>query len=330
MSEHQNEPQHELNLWELFLICMRAIGKALCWCWHLCTNTLRLSLQRWYIVLPIVIIGIAAGAYYSRPANRIYQVGAMVHLSGVNRTDVNRLYTSLALATPSAINQEQTLSALLGLTDEQIAKLRKFETWGVLDYQHDSLPDAVDKENKHSLADTVTVVMPDYLYLTFQTKHPQEAQVVGQAIINYLNGNVDLQRAHQAHRNVLQRKADFCRTQIDKLDSLTTAFYFDQAGSGHVRADHWNTALIVGDRRIKLLHPDILSLIKTAEFAERQLVMASAPIVSMGDFVVSPYAVNGRLKCLVIGCFIGYLLGCGLAFVWSRRKQLAQWLRHDA
>ncbi len=330
MAEHQNEPQHELNLWELCLICTRAIGKALCGLWQLCTNTLRLSLQRWYIVLPIVILGIAAAAYYSRPSNRIYQVGAMVHLSGVNRTDVNRLYTSLAFATPEIINQEQTLSALLGLTNEQTAKLRRFETWGVLDYQRDSLPDVVDKKNKHSLADTVTVVMPDYLYLTFRTKRPQEAQVVGQAIINYLNSNADLQRAHQAHRNVLQRKVDFCRTQIDKLDSLTTAFYFEQVGDGHVRFERWSSAFIVGDRRIDLIHPDILGLIRKTEIAEKQLVMASAPVVPMGEFVVEPKAVNGSLKCLVLGFLASYLLGCLLALAWNRRKQLAQWMRTDA
>ncbi len=330
MAEHSNEPQRELNLWELFLICIRAIGKALCWLWHLCTNTLRLSLQRWYIVFPIIILGIAAGAYYSRQDNRIYRVGAMVHLNGVNRTEVNRLYNALAFATDGRVNQAQTLASLLGISDEQACKLRKFETWGVIDYKNDSVPDAVDKKNQHDLSDTVNVVMPDYLYLQFQTKRPQEAQQVGEAIIAYLNNNAELQKAYVAYRNVLQRKAEFCRTQIDKLDSLTTAFYFEQAGKGQVQHDRWSSALVVGERSIEVLHPDVLDMIQKTEFAEKQLVMATAPVVPIGNFLMEPKAVNSLLKCLVLGCLAGYVLGCIVAFAWSRRKQLAQWLREDA
>ncbi len=327
MTEHQNSSQRELNLWELFLICIRAIGRALTWIWNVCANTIRLSLQLWYIVLPLLIIGIACGAYYSRNENRIYHVGAMVHLSGVNRADVSRLYNALALATPETVNQAQTLSALLGLTDDQTRKLRKFDMWNVLDYQRDSIPDVIDRENKHDLADSVTIVMPDYVYLCFQTKRPQEAQVVGQAIIDYLNSDIELQRAYQANLNLLQRKANFCRTQIDKLDSLTTSFYFEQPGKDQLRYERWSSALVVGDRRIKLLHPDILGLIQTTESVEKQLVLATAPVVSMGEFVVDARAINGRMKCLAVGAVAGYVLGCSCAFAWRRRKQFMQWLR---
>ncbi len=329
MSENKNETPHELNLWDLCLICFRGLGNGCRLLWLFCTNMLRLSLQLWYIVLPVVIMGVSCGLYYSRKENRIYNVGAMVHLSGVNRTDVGRVYQSLSLATPDFINKEQTLATQLGLTNEQTKNLRKFTTAGVLDYQCDSIPDAVDKKNKHNLADTLTVVMPDYLYLSFQTKAPQEAQVVGKAVINYLNNNTELQKQYIAYKNVIQRKADFCRTQIEKLDSLTTSFYFEQAGSGHVRYDRWNSALIVGDRRIDLLHPDILELIQTTEFAEKQLAMATAPVVPMSEFVIEPNAVNGRLKCSVLGLIAGYLFGCALAFAWKRRKQFAQWVHAE-
>ncbi len=329
MTEHQNESPREMNLWELCLICFRGIGNACRWLWQFCTDTLRLSLQLWYIVLPIVIMVVAGALYYSRPDNRIYRVGTMVHLSGVNRTEVSQVYQSLNLATPEFVNDKQTLSSLLGVTEKQAKKLRKFDTWGVLDFQHDSIPDVVDKKNKHDLADTVTVVMPDYLYLCFQTKAPQEAQVVGQAVVNYLNNNVELHEAYVANRKVLQRKAEFCRTQIDKLDSLTTSFYFEQAGTGHIRYDRWNSAMIVGDRRIDLLHPDILALIQATEVVEKQLVQASAPVVAMGDFVVDPRAVNSCLKCLVLGLLAGYVLGCGAAFAWKRRKAFTQWLREE-
>ncbi len=323
------EEKRELNLWELCLICFRAIRQFFAGAYYFSLSTFRLSLRFWYIVVPFVLLGIGGGLYFSRSGNRIYHVGTMVRLNGVNHTDVNRIYESLCLATPEFINQQQSLSTLLALPAEQTSKLRKFQTWGVIDYQRDSIPDIIDKRNKHDLADTVTIIMPDYLYLTFQTKAPQEVQVVGQAIINYLNNNATLQEEYTAYKNVIQRKADFCCTQIDKLDSLTTAFYFEQAGVGQVQYNRWSSALVVGDRSIELLHPDILHLIKTNEFVQKQLVMASAPVVPLGDFLVEPHAVNSRLKCLGLGLLVGYVLGCILAFAWKRRKQFPQWLAEE-
>ncbi len=329
-NEHSiQDIQHELSLWELCLICFRSIGSFFFNVWHLCLNMLRLSVQRWYIILPFLILGLIGGLYFSREDNRIYNVGAMVHLSGVNRTDVNHVYTSLRLATPDFINAQQTLASQLQIMPEQANKLRKFTTYGVIDFQRDSIPDVVDKKNKHDLSDTVTIIMPDYLYLSFQTKAPQEAQIIGQAVINYLNNNAELQAAHVAHKNVLQRKVDFFRTQIDKLDSLTTTFYFEQTGKGQVKYNRWSSALVIGDRRIELLHPDILMLIRDREFAEKQFTMAKNPVVPMGQFVVDPHPINGPIKCSILGLLLGYIVGCICAFAWKRRKHFTQWLKEE-
>ncbi len=326
---NSEQQKTELSLWDLCLICFQAIGRFFSWLWKLCTDTLRLSLQLWYIVLPIVILGIAGGLYFSRQENRIYKVGTMVHLAGVNRTDVQNVYNTLSLATPDFINASQSLTTQLGLSHEQARALRKFEIFNVLDYCHDSVPDMVDKKNKHDLADTVTVVMPNYVYLSFQTKRPQEAQQVGAAIINYLNSNATLQKEHAAYKQVIQRKADFCQTQIEKLDSLTTAFYFEQAGSGQIQHNRWSSALVVGERSIELFLNEILYFIQDNEFAQKQLTMASAPVVPMSEWIVNPRAVNGRLKCLVLGALLGYLLGCGFAAAWRQRKRFAQWVKSE-
>ncbi len=329
MTENKNETPRELNLWDLCLICFRAVGNAFRWAWNFGVNTFRLSVQLWYIVLPVIILSVACGLYYSRKDNRIYKVGTMVHLSGVNRTDVSRLYESLALATPDSINGAQTLASQLGLTQQQASKLRKFATWGVIDYQADSIPDAIDEKNKHDKKDTVTVIMPNYLYLSFQTKAPQEAQEVGHAIIKFLNADTDLQKAYTAHLTVLQRRAEFCKTQINLLDSLTSVFYFDKINAEQVKVNPYSPSFVVGEKRLGLFHYDILYMLDKHHQVEKQLATASAPVVPMGDFVVNPKAVNGRLKCTAVALVLGYLLGCALAFVWKRRKQFAEWLQED-
>ncbi len=320
--------KNELTLWDLCLTCFQAIGRAIAWCYHLCLNSLRLAIQRWYIVLAFVALGVAGACYYSRVGNKIYKTGVMVHLNGVNRTDVIRVYESLALATPSLINTNQSLSTLLSLPDENVSTLRRFETRNVIDFCHDSVPDVIDYKQKAALEDTINIVAPNYLYLMFRTKRPQEAHLVGNAIIDFLNKDTGLQASYQATKAIWERRSLFCQTQIERLDSLTRSFYFDQnvQHNNAVQYDRWSTSLLVGERSIELIHPAILALIEEATWVNQELATATAPIVTMGEWTVNPSAVNRLSISLLLGFLIGYIVGCLVALAVVRHKQIKEWI----
>ncbi len=328
-SELQNS-NSELTLWELCLICFRAIGRFFIGLYHWFLRVLRLSLQCWYIVLPFVILLGAGGLYFSRLDNRIYKVGAMVRLNGATVSDVDQAYKALVFATHEEINQSQSLLQMLDIDIEQAKGLKHFRTFPVIDFKNDSIADAVDFRLKHNIADTVNVLMSNYLYLEFRTKRPQDAQAIGAAVVNYLNAQPELQRHYQAERAILERESQFCHAQIERLDSFTTAFYFEQGGHNQVQYNRWSSALVVGEREVTLLHPEIIRLIRDTKRVDYELAQATAPVVPVSKFVLHPKALNNRLGCLIVGCLLGYLLGCLAAYTWKRRKDLCEWVRSDA
>ncbi len=320
--------KNELSLWDLCLAGFRAIGNMCVGFYHLCLNSLRLAIQCWYIVLVFIIIGVGMSAYYSRIENKIYKVGTMVNLNGVTRTDVVSVYNSLTLTTPEPLNVQQSLPILLNLPIEKVYSLGKFETRNVIDFCNDSIPDIVDFDKEWDMGDTLNVIAPNYLYLTFRTKQPQEAQLVGKAIIDFLNKDAGLQASYQATKAIWERRSIFYHTQIERLDSLTHSFYFDQnvQNNESLRYNRWSTSLLVGDRRIKLIHPEILVLIEEAAWMDRELAKATAPVVPMGEWAVNPAAVNRLMISLPIGFLLGYIMGCVVALAFVRRKQIKEWL----
>ncbi len=329
MNNELRTSNSELTLWELCLIGFRAIGRFCVGLYHWLLRVLRLSLQCWYIVLPFVILLGAGGLYFSRLDNRIYKVGAMVRLNGVTAMDVDQAYNALVLANREDINPNQSFLNMLEITPEQAKGLRRFRTFPIIDYKNDSIADAVDFNLKHNIADTLNVIMPNYLYLEFRTKRPQDAQAIGEAVVAYLNEQPQFQTFYRANRAVLEREALFCHTQIELLDSFTTAFYFEQGGNGQVQNNRWASGLLVGEREITLLHPEIVKLIQDTKRVDCELAQATAPVVPISHFVVHPKAINNRLGCLIAGCLLGYLLGCLAAYTWKRRKDLCEWVRSD-
>ncbi|MCM1034688.1 MAG: hypothetical protein NC038_03785 [Paludibacter sp.] len=320
---------HEMNLFDLLAAFFRRIGRFFKALVSMCGNSFRLSVWRWYIVYPILCLGIAGAIYWSRPDNRIYKVGAIVKLNGPTVDDAKQVWQPLQFATPHCISSDQSIANLLGITDAEAASVERFACFNVIDCLNDSIADYIDFKGKHDLTDTMNVVMKNHLYLQFRTKCPEQAQKIGEAVLSYMNGNKALQSTYSAYHATLQREAEFCHTQIEKLDSLTTSFYFEQGIGQQIQRSWAASALVVGERELNLLHPEILELIQYTKKADKELSTATAPVVLEAAFTVDPRPVNGRLKCLFIGLIAGYIAGCMLAWAIERRKSIGSWLKHS-
>lgn len=315
-----------MNLFDLTAAFFRWIGKVCSGCWHLGLDSLRLSLHYWYISLVCIILFAGLGIYFSRPTNRIYKAEAIVYLNGPQIEDVKQVFKPLEQNFPFFPNQE--LGQMLGLEGNQASTLRRFETFNVIDFLNDSTIDQIDYKRKHKLTDTVNVIMPNVLCLRFRTKHPELVPVVGEKIISYLNSNASLQASFAKKHALQERKVKFCHDQIEKLDSLTSAFYFEQGGAAQAQMK-WGNGMVLGRREIKLFTDEILCFYNKTEMAERELARCTAPVVLQQPFTTDPDAVNGRLKCTFIGLVLGYIFGCLIALAVKRRKQLKEWYKGE-
>ena len=145
--------------------------------------------------------------------------------------------------------------------------------------------------------------------------------------INYLNALSQMQAAYEKKRALLEREVQFAQTHIEKLDSLTTAFYFEQGIGPQFQANRWESGFVAGRREIKFFTSVIYNEFMHLDRLNTELTFCTAPVVVEDNFKINPNAVNGRIKMNIIGLLAGWLLGCLIAAFIEQRKALISWLK---
>lgn len=321
----EGKNDHDMNLFDLIVLCCRAVGRFFCSCFRFLGNMLRLSWRRWYIVFPVVLLALAVALYWSRPANRMYRAGAMVHLNGIHANDVKQQWGKLMKAVPVSVSGRQSLEQLLQIPDSEAVALSHYAFYNVIDCKHDSVPDFVDFHSKYSPSDTTDIVMDDYLYLQFRTSQPARAAEIGRVSVEFVNADPLMQQKFRNYQAVLQQEVLFCRQQMEMMDSLTHDFYFNQATDKQFLYSQ-GPSVLIGRRELRMLHPQIWELVNTSLQAEYAYSIAQAPVVLLSDFTVDPRAVNGPVRCSVWAILLGYIAGCVLALFVDKRREIHGWL----
>ena len=113
---------------------------------------------------------------------------------------------------------------------------------------------------------------------------------------------------------------------MEKLDSLTSAFYFSNDSQIQLQQEK-HTGLILGRREIKLFLKDIQEEIEELNRIDRRLAYASAPVVLQTAFTVNPNAINGPIKCSFLALIIGWILALAIAAMVEQRKAIITWLK---
>lgn len=317
------EQPREMNLFDLCAAIGRSIGRGIKGLCHLFGNMLQLTIRQWWIVLIVVSLAVAAALYISRKENRVYEVNGVVMLNGVAKDVVARDYKALGKSNDAFA--QQNLASMLQLDYSQIAGCSYFETYDLIDFLADGVVDIIDYDIEVPY-DTMSVHMPDMLALQFRTKQPNNVALMQEAILNYLNTRDNIRAPYEQFRADLQREAQFHHDQLEKLDSLTSVFYFSSQTSAQVKLDRKHEELLVGTRAMKLFLEDIQDEMKVLRTTDARLAYASAPVAIVSPFVLENKAINGPFKCVVILVILGWVLGVALAALVENRKQIGRWL----
>lgn len=319
------EQQKEMNLFDLCKACILAIGRGIKWLIYRLGDALRLSFRKWWIVLICIILAIAASIYYTRPDNRIYEANAVATLNGVT-TDVVR-NEFLAIGQMAPWLGEQNMVQMLGLEPEVARSIRAVNTFDVIDCLKDSIVDFVDYKNRVTRTDTMYVHLPHNIALQFWTTQPQHVPQIEEAILNYLNTRPYLQNKYNAFCANLERNAQFHLDQIEKLDSLTSLFYYAEMPSQEILLDRKATGMIVGRREIKLFLKDIYDEMKVKEKVDERLAVCTAPVVLQSHFIIKAQPVNSPVKCAVIAILLGWIVGLMVGALVENRRNILHWLQ---
>lgn len=316
-----------MNFFDLCKSCANGIARGCRALLDLLVKMVRLTYRMWWVVLIVVVAALVLANYLARKDNRRYKVEAVVILNGPTTELAQHAYHNISMATSPLLSERQNLMALLQLSPEELKGVSRFKCFYVIDCLHDSVADYIDYKHKSSATDTVNVRMPNRLCLQFQTKNPLAGERIGNAVVAYLNSVPQLQQAFEHKRAILERKVEFSRNQVEKLDSLTSAFYFKQGTGQQAQAALWEKGFVLGRREIKLFTGAIYQEINRYMKEDYELMLCTAPVVVEDHFIVSPSPVNGRIKLNVLGLIIGWVLGCILAALIEQRKNIIDWLK---
>ena len=317
--------QREMNLFDLCQAIARGIGKSVKWLVWCLGEMLKLSFRQWWVVLIVVALCVAAALYYSREGNRSYKVDVVANLNGITNSMVSAEFERLNKA--FYLTEQQNLATMLNVDGELANGTCGFETFDVIDLLADTTIDMVDYDRSAPKMDTLYVHVPNMVAMRFRTKHPNRVPELENAILNYLNTRPYFQSLYETYYKGLEREARFHRDQIEKLDSLTSVFYFSQNNREQMQMKVWESGMVLGRREMALFLEDVYVEMRESEYVNARLAVATAPVVLQSHFVVNPHAVNGPLRMSAIAIVVGWLLGLVVAALIENRKRILAWLQ---
>lgn len=314
-----------MNLFDLCQAIARGIGKSVKWLVWCFGEMLKLSFRQWWVVLIVVALCVAAALYYSREGNRSYKVDVVANLNGITNSMVSAEFERLNKA--FYLTEQQNLATMLNIDGELANDTYRFETFDVIDLLADTTIDMVDYNRSTPMMDTLYVHVPDMVAMRFRTKHPNRVPELENAILNYLNTRPYFQSLYETYYKGLEREARFHRDQIEKLDSLTSVFYFSQNNREQMQMKVWESGMVLGRREIDLFLEDVYLEMRESEYVNARLTVATAPVVLQSHFVINPLAVNGPWKMSAIAIVVGWILGLMVAGLVENRKRILAWLQ---
>ena len=311
-----------MNFWDLCVACGRAIGRGCVALWNILSRMIRLTYRYWYIVVTLVVLAIALAIYYTRPKNIKYRVNAIAMVNGASMQQFEKAFAPLQ-------------SGQLLPPDAKIAPYMRwkqagcFDVFRVVDVHHDGVADYIDFKRKSSPKDTTEVQMQDRVCIQFQTSAVFVPMIpeIEEAILELLNGNEALQQAHELYLENLREEVAFNHRQAVKLDSLTSAYYYNAGSPAAMVNNDGNGVNFYGDRKIRLFLNDIYRQQLHTRNGDLRLQLASAPVVLENHFVVDPAPVMTRTKCVFLFFLLSWIVGCLIAELIDRRKAIAEWLK---
>lgn len=312
----------EMNFFDLCVVCWHALGQGCVAVWQLISRMIRLTYRYWWLVLTLMILAAAAALYLTRQSNTKYYVNAIAVLNGPSVQQLEQVFSPLR--SYCTLPEEMPLKQLI-----REKKVSDFMTYRVIDCLRDSVADYVDFKQKSSPTDTVHKQMDDRVCLQFCIKQRNLSLIpeIEKEVLMWLNGSDALRREYEAFLPSMLEQVRFNHSQMEKLDSLTSEYYFN-GHHGQQPVTGVSTGLVwVGDWKIHLFLDEIYSHQYRTEKLDRRLQLATAPVVLENHFTVDPKPVNGRYKYLFLFLLISWVGGCVLAEIIDKREVISAWLK---
>lgn len=303
----------DMNLFDFILLCCKAVVR---FCKYVCLfflQTIRLGLQYIWIVLPLTLLGIVGGWFWSKPYATIYKGNATIVYAEGMRDVVNEgLFDFLNLT-----NEEK---CQYGLTLEGISAFDKMYIYNVIDSKTDSVVDYVDRNRSVSFGDTIDAIMRDRVHLEIRLFGLADFKQYEIAIKNFFNSQEYLVKSYNRCKEIQSQRLAYFTKEVARLDSLSTYDYF--VGPRYFSLDTEETFTVA--KRQDVYYESLIELMKHKNYLEMQQMSTPEVVNFQTPFVV--YALPRGYK-LLIGLLVGVVLGLLLALAVKYRSVIVAYLK---
>ncbi|MEE1090648.1 MAG: hypothetical protein UH103_04405 [Paludibacteraceae bacterium] len=304
----------DMNLFDFIRLCWRALkrGFGQFGVWML--QTIRLGLQYFWIVFPMMILGLLGGWMWSKPAFTLYEGNATVLYADGMRDVVKEGFIDF-LTLPKEVKIEQ-----YGLSEENIKDFDRLLFYNVIDCNADSVVDYVDKDRKIEYADTMNIVMHDRTHLVLRLNGSDDFKPFERAFVKFFNEQDYIIAADKRCKAIQRERLAYFTKEVARLDSFSTYDYFVRPRYLGVEKGNY----IISEREQELYYEDMMIVLKNKNYVENQLLATPDIINFQTPFI--PYSMPLAFKYL-IGLVCGGVLGLLLALAVKYRAVVVAYLK---
>ena len=316
------EEKREMNLFELIILGWNGLKSFFKSIINLFCQTIRLSLQYFWLVGLIVGLFIFVALYITTREERIYKSNTMITFSKeIKPMIINELRAINAMRGTDFAK----FAELMNLSSEQASKFKEVRYFQVIDFLNDSIADVIDMANHANLADTLNRCMLNHLAIRICVKGSDDFRPYYQGLINYFNKNEIIARVDSASKAMIAERIAFCNNELERLDKLSDYDYFEGNDRGAVKFNLKKGDIRLEQSRKQLYYIDMRELLREKNY----LITFAAANKNVINFMSENPTVDLRPRWhfVVVFAGAGYLLGIALALMLKRRKQIWNYIK---
>ena len=270
-----------------------------------------LTIRRWYVVFPVVILCVGYVVYIKLTDNRSFWVEGVVTLHGPTKEECIVKINQLKNA---RFSKTVDLSKLLNISKSLAKNIGGFKHYDVIDCLNDGTPDYIDYKNNTSRQDTLFVHMIDRCCIRFSLKgNIDSVPFIEKAILDFFNSDPSFITEHQYYLINLQNEKRFYEEKNEKVGNMlvnpdrSVEVEYKLTKEDRLVRDNGKTDKIIEE----------LYNWERIDKIDKKLQNAVSPVRVVNHFTVEPK----NRHMLVLFTFVGWVLGCILAWCIENRKQ---------
>ncbi len=273
------------------------------------------SIRKWAYLLVAVLAALAFSYFYPNMKQDIYYSDLVLKSNAVQNQEMISYINRLGNLTSEA--NSTVLASSLNIDSADAEKIGSVRAYWFVDKNKDGIIDEADIDNKF-LADTSVSKVGSRLGVRVMVTDPGVYDKIASGIEYYVNSNDYFNRMNESRLDNLREIIEQTDSEVDKLDSLQKKEYFKIEEVSRLREGQ---LVFTNDPEIKLLHEDLLGLVRSRQVSKRELDIHDNIISILEDFTVTERPANTAVyyakKVLPVMIILAYMLALYITF---RRK----------